>query len=270
MLSPAAASVIYAMSAHNMNAGLPCAFRTYPANANAMPDCAIWKALRASTAHPELFKSIEIGELGVGQHYIGGGLGCNNPTAQMLKEAATLYPDRPVGSVVSIGTGHARTIQIPQPSWYEPLLPVGTLTIPRALKVAHDIATDNERVAEEMAARFSDSEGIYYRLNVDQGMQSIEPSEWDSQNEVTGHTIAYMQKTEANRLLDDIVASVYERRCATKTQHIGETILILNAITGQLNMVPQMVVLPYHQAHCRYHPATAHFQPHCSQVVSMK
>lgn len=209
------------MSAHNLNAGLPCAFRTYPANANAMPDCPIWKALRASTAHPELFKSIEIEELGVGQHYAGGGLGCGNPTSQLLREAAVLYPDRRVGSIVSIGAGHARTIQITQPAWFERLLPVGALAVSRALKVAHDIATDNERVAEEMAARFSDAKGVYYRLNVDQGMQNIEPSEWEKQSEVASHTLAYMQKVETNRLLDALVDSVQKRRGTIQTHQIG-------------------------------------------------
>lgn len=218
------------MSAHNMNAGLPCAFRTYPANANAMPDCTIWKALRASTAHPELFKSIEIEELGVGQHYVSGGLGCNNPTAQMLKEAVILYPDREVGSIISIGTGHARTIQISKPSLFERLLLAGALTASRALGVAHEIATDNERVAQEMADRFSDVKGLYYRLNVDQGMQSIEPSEWEKQSEVAGHTMAYMREKETNRLLDDLVDIVWRRPGTTRAKWLGASSFILKMV----------------------------------------
>lgn len=223
-LSPFVARVVYAMSAHNLNASLACAFRTYHANANEMPDCPIWKALRASTAHPELFKSIEIRELGASQHYVGGGLGCSNPTSQMLKEAAMLYPERTVASVTSIGTGHARTIQIPQLSRLERGLPIRPMAILRALKVTHGIATDNERVAEEMASRFLDAPGIYYRLNVDQGMQSIEPSEWEKQNEIASHTRAYMRKAETNRLVDALVDALHRRQGATKTKQIGRGI----------------------------------------------
>lgn len=225
--------VVYAMSAHNMNAGMPCAFRTYPANINAMPDCPIWKALRASTAHPELFKTIEIRELGVGQHYVGG-LSFSNPTAQMLKEAATLFPDRAVASVVNIGTGHTRTIQVPHSRRFEHFLPIGALTISRALKVAHEIAMDNERVAEEMADRFSKTKGIYYRLSVDQGMQNIAPSEWGKQSEVASHTTAYLQKVETTQLLDALVDAVQKRRSTTKTYQIGKGVLTLRVLVDDI------------------------------------
>lgn len=212
------------MSAHNMNASLPCAFRTYPAGANAMPDCQIWKALRASTAHPDLFKSIEIEELGLGQHYVGGGLGCGNPTVQMLKEVATLYPDRSVASIISLGAGHVRTIQIPQLSRLKRLLP-GTLVTSHALRAAYGIATDNERAADDMATRFSDAPGIYYRLNVDQGVQSVDPTDWEKQSEVAGHTGAYMQKAETDNLVNALVDGLSRRQAGVPIAQIGERAL---------------------------------------------
>lgn len=209
------------MSAHNINASLPCAFRSYTASTNVMSDCPIWKALRASMAHPELFKSVEIEELGIKHIFIGGGFGCSNPTAQMLKEASALFPDRFVASVTSIGTGHARTIRIPQPSWLERVLPIGKFVTSRVLRAAHGIAIDNEQVANEMRFRFSRSGDIYHRLNVDQGMQGIEASEWEKQNEVASHSRAYMQLPEVDSLLSSLVASILGRRAIFKTVQIG-------------------------------------------------
>lgn len=188
-----------------------------------MPDCPIWKALRASTAHPELFKSAEIEELGIKLQFIGGAFGCSNPTAQMLKEASTLFPDRFVASVTSIGTGHARTIQIPQPSRPGRALPLGAV-----LKVAQAIATDNERVAEEMAARFSNTEGVYYRLNVNQGIQDIRACEWEKQSEVASHAGSYLQLAEVNRRLNRLVLAVQGRRATLAARLIGAIALSLS------------------------------------------
>ncbi|KAG8795739.1 hypothetical protein FRC12_010584, partial [Ceratobasidium sp. 428] len=53
---------VCAMSKHNMNAGIPCIMRTYFAPENQLPNYTICETLRATTAHPELFKSIEIGD----------------------------------------------------------------------------------------------------------------------------------------------------------------------------------------------------------------
>lgn len=220
-LTPIAARVVYAMSAHNMNAGVPCAFRTYSANINQTPDCSIWKALRASMAYPEHFKSIKIeDQKGIAQNYVGGGLGCSNPTAHLIREAATLYPGRLVASVVSIGAGHARTRRVPDPrrSFFEKLKTTDEL------KTTREIVTDNERVAEEMAARFSNLNGIYYRLNVDQGMQNIEWDEREMHGQIAAHTHAYTQKRETSRLLDDLVDAVHERRGVTQTNLIGRDI----------------------------------------------
>lgn len=210
------------MSSRNMNATLPCAFRTYPANANAMPDCPIWKALRASTAHPELFKSVEIEELGMRHRFIGGAYGCNNPTAQLLMETSTLFPRRSVASVVSIGSGHSQTIQIPLPTRLERALPVNAPITSRALKAARLIAIDNEGVAQAMALRFSHTNDVYYRLNVDQGLQSIKSSEWERRDEVAEHTFAYLRQVEINNLLDTLVATVQMRSPVLSTIHIGE------------------------------------------------
>ncbi|EUC58762.1 calcium-independent phospholipase A2-gamma, partial [Rhizoctonia solani AG-3 Rhs1AP] len=92
-------TVVFAMARHNLNTSLPVLFRLYTASSNPGPDCAIWEALCATMAHPDLFKSIDIVESSVSQSFVGGELGCSNPLAHVLTEAKWLYSDPQVGGM---------------------------------------------------------------------------------------------------------------------------------------------------------------------------
>ncbi|KAG9085699.1 hypothetical protein FRC06_003491, partial [Ceratobasidium sp. 370] len=208
-------TMVFAMSKHNMNAGIPCIFRSYQGTANQMPDCAIWEVLCASMAHPELFKSVEIGQPPMRESFVNGGLGCTNPTAHALAEAKALYPAGYLACVVSIGAGRAHTIQIPEPSSRHGLLPANVLA------VLKDIAADGERVAQELTVRFGQTLDVYFRLNVDQGMQNVKLSEWDKLGEVTTHARAYMRQEETSEKIDRVVKAVSERRDAVSMAQIG-------------------------------------------------
>ncbi|KAG8967561.1 Calcium-independent phospholipase A2-gamma [Tulasnella sp. 427] len=65
--------------------------------------CQIWEAARATSCAPSFFPEIQVG----GVYYSDGGLGYNNPTKLLLKEAQSLWgPNQPIGCLLSIGTGH--------------------------------------------------------------------------------------------------------------------------------------------------------------------
>ncbi|KAG9091042.1 hypothetical protein FRC06_000736 [Ceratobasidium sp. 370] len=208
-------TMVFAMSKHNMNAGIPCIFRSYQGTANQMPDCAIWEVLCATMAHPEHFKSVEIGRPPMRESFVDGGLGCTNPTPHVLAEAKALYPDRHLACVVSIGAGRASTIQVPEPSPMHGLLPA------KVLAVTRDIAADGERVAQEMAVRFGQTTDVYFRFNVDQGIQNVKPSEWEKQPEVTAHARAYMRQGEISEKIDRAVRAIEERKDAISMAQIG-------------------------------------------------
>lgn len=180
-----------------------------------MPDCTIWEALRATTAHPELFKSIDIGESNVRESFVDGGLGCNNPVSQLLLEAKLMFPGRHVSSIISIGSGHTRTIQIPKPSLFQRILPVNALI---ALK---DIATDCERAAQAISRRFQNVPGVYFRFNVDQGLQNVGLGEWERLGEVTAHTRAYLRLVETGQRLDSAAEAINFRKSSVATAEIG-------------------------------------------------
>ncbi|CAE6541378.1 unnamed protein product [Rhizoctonia solani] len=216
---------VFAMSQHNLNAGLPVLFRSYTAIANPGPDCTICEALHATMAHPDLFKSITIVESSVPQSFVGGELGSSNPMAHVLSEVKRVYPDRQVGCVISIGSGHARTIQVPNPSRWRRTQDV---------MVMKDMATDSERVAEEMVARFEGTENVYFRFNVDQGMQDMTSGSWERLGEAIQHTRVYLQKGEVNQKLEATVRAVIERRGTVSTTHAAGNIARMVEATKQL------------------------------------
>ncbi|KAG8796251.1 hypothetical protein FRC12_002006 [Ceratobasidium sp. 428] len=211
--------MVFAMSEHNMNASIPRIFRSYQGPSNQMPNCPIWQVLRATMAHPELFKSFQIGEEStVPEWLVGGDVACSNPTSHVLAEFAALYPEFHVSSVVCIGAGHARTIQIPKPNPLHRFMPMNVLMTMK------DIATDSERVAQDMAIRFRSTTDMYYRFSVDQGMQDARMSRWQSRSEVAAHTRSYLQKAEVNEQIDKAARSIAASKGALSGADIGGTV----------------------------------------------
>jgi predicted acylesterase/phospholipase RssA len=158
------------MNALNMNANIPVLLRTYQSRHELPLDCKIWEAARATSAAPTFFKRIEIGR---GQPFVDGGLGRNNPSRLLLDEAKSLFGARQIGCLVSIGTGQAEVISIKKPGVFQRIVPTDIIDTLKA------IATDCEATHESMLGLFTNSPNTYFRLNVDQGMQRIDLSEWE-------------------------------------------------------------------------------------------
>ena len=126
-------------------AGIPVLFRTYPVRKNETFNCTIWEAARATSAAPTFFKSIEIGGPGTRHRYIDGGVGLNNPTAQVLLEAESVFPGRPIACIISIGAGQTEMASISKLSYWQQVIPTGVM------KAMVAIAMDCETVAQDMA-----------------------------------------------------------------------------------------------------------------------
>ncbi|KAJ7431117.1 hypothetical protein FB451DRAFT_1574010 [Mycena latifolia] len=181
---------VCAMNQINMDGTLPELFRSYNTPMEAASDCMIWEAARATSAMPGLFKPIEIGLGGLRQRYIDGGVGHNNPTSLVLAQAEEMYPARPVVLVVSIGSGHPDTIQIPKTS--------SASAIAKAMK---DIATDCEKTHDDNARRFRVLPKTYFRFNVQQGMQGLARQDWGKSSQVSAHTNAYLRTEDVKSKL---------------------------------------------------------------------
>ncbi|KAJ7077531.1 FabD/lysophospholipase-like protein [Mycena belliarum] len=205
---------VCAHSAVTMRANIAHLFRTYDSPNEPAATCAIWQAARATSAAPTFFKRIELGK--PPQPFIDGGLGRNNPTSALLDEAKVVFPNRRIACVVSIGTGQLKGPTIPKPSGIQRFFP--TDVVEAMIK----IATECETTHEEIVKRFDGMKGVYFRFNVEQGMQDIKLEEWGRLGEVTAHTDSYTSGTEVSRKLEEAVRVLQEPvgRVSTAELHV--------------------------------------------------
>ena len=179
---------------------IPVLFRTYVSRRTSL-NCKIWEAARATSAEPTFFKPIELGR-NRNQPFIDGGLGRNNPSQLVLEEAKALFGDRQLCCLVSIGTGQTDVITIQSPGIVQQLIPTDIIEALRA------IATDCEATHEDMSGRFANISNIYFRLNVEQGMQGIRLSEWEKMDTVEAHTMHYLRRNEMDERLTALVKTL--------------------------------------------------------------
>ncbi|KAK0451243.1 FabD/lysophospholipase-like protein [Desarmillaria tabescens] len=196
---------VCAMNADNMNALIPVLFRTYYHPKEAPRDCKIWEAGRATCAMPVLFKRIEIGSQYMKQSYIDGGVGCNNPAKMVLKEARDVFPAREIVCLLSIGTGYPKTIAIRAAARSH--LSNSVDDVGKALM---DIATDCEETAQDLAKKYCDIPDVYFRLNVQRGMEQIMPEQWDHLSQVEAHTDQYLKDANIDPIVEKIVKILVE------------------------------------------------------------
>ena len=205
-------SFVCAKNAHNMNANIPTLFRTYESH-ETHSACKIWEAARATSAAPTFFKRIEIGRA---QPFIDGGLGRNNPSRVVLDEANSLFGARHIGCLVSVGTGQVETTSIRRPGLFQQIVPKDVVDTLKA------IATDCEDTHESMLRLFAKLPTTYFRLNVEQGMQSIEPSKWERLSNVEAHTTQYLRRKEVEEKLVILGNVIRVPRAQLTIEQLGE------------------------------------------------
>ena len=189
----------------------PRRFRTYRVREHTSANCAIWEAARATTAAPTFFKRISIGEPGyVKEEFVDAGLGCNNPVLEVMDEAASIYGNsRPIGCVVSIGTGHPGIIGLAKPDTFQRFLPT------QLVDVLKRIATDCQNTARGMDRRFAKVPDVYFRFDVTHGAGTISLEEWKKMGDVVSHTRAYLQDVTVDRSIDTVVNILLRNRRST-------------------------------------------------------
>ncbi|KFY84702.1 hypothetical protein V500_09074, partial [Pseudogymnoascus sp. VKM F-4518 (FW-2643)] len=178
----------------------PRMFRTWLAKKNPEYNCTIWEAARATSAAPTIFKRIAIGEEGMEEVFIDGGLGCNNPVRYLVEEAAKEFgSDRKVNCIISIGTGKPKVAGFKAPGIFQRAIPL------ELIDVLKKMATDSEVEASRMEGRYQNCPGLYHRLNVEQGLQMVSLEEWEKLAEVRTHTKAYLNNSTISQGIDVIV-----------------------------------------------------------------
>lgn len=184
------------MTADAIRADITTCIRTYRVSSNQGPDCTIVEAVRATTAIPGMFKRAHIKEQGVAIPYIGGELGCNNPTSKLLAEISLVFPKQPIACVISIGCGQQHSGNVPDAKIYDVFLPA------KLLPVIQTIATDCERTHQDLAGRFEHTEGVYFRFNTEHGMQGTNQPNAVKLSEVQAHAWVYLRDVVVNASMD--------------------------------------------------------------------
>jgi predicted acylesterase/phospholipase RssA len=133
--------------------------------------CTIWEAARATTAAPAFFEPVTLAHDKV--TFVDGGIRENNPINQVITEAERLWPGRPIGCIVSIGTG------------WKLIKPLSDQKskLHNILKTLSQITTD----AVETARAFAESKegkmllraGKYHRFSVEQGIDGVHLEAWE-------------------------------------------------------------------------------------------
>jgi len=177
------------------NFSFPSLFRTWIPAANRTYDCTIVEAARATTADPTFFKGTEFGEP-IRLTYLDGGLRCNNPVKYVIDEARSHFPDRLISCVISLGTGAANVIGLEGPDGFLPR---------KFIRILKAIAADCEICSEETARSSVAQSFSYFRLNVDQGLQTVSLAEWKKLEAVNLHTLQYLRKHDVGEKVDRLV-----------------------------------------------------------------
>lgn len=171
--------------------GLPRILSTYDPNDRTTR---IWEALRATSAAPTFFEEMQFGTPKV--TYLDGGVGFNNPTAEVDYAAKALWEGRSIGVIVSVGTGLQ---SIPSVKKMASWLPFGLGSDISLASALAGMATSTARVDNEMKRMYYNSSTAYYRFDVDRGLADISLEQWMKEDEMAALTEQYMRDAKQLR-----------------------------------------------------------------------
>jgi Patatin-like phospholipase len=182
--------------------GAAVRMRTYNTSTTDAFSARIWEAARATSAASIFFKPITIN----GVAYSDGGPGWNNPTMEAILEAHKIWPNRPIGCLLSVGTGLEKAIQLSdneESSISEISAHLLRLWTPKE-SFQSDIAkycVDSLMSCEKIHREVSSYPHMiphrnYFRFNVPQGMSEIGLAEWNKIEDIIALTETYMEHEE--------------------------------------------------------------------------
>ncbi|KAH8823100.1 acyl transferase/acyl hydrolase/lysophospholipase [Flagelloscypha sp. PMI_526] len=189
-LRPSCNVFVCAMPAACVTGRKPERFRNYTPRKFSSFDCKIWEAARATTADPSLFESMFIGPNWGPEEYVDpSGFGFGNPIDLVLEETKSLFSPHPQTLLLSLGAGHSGVFSLSRDG-------------NELNSLFKAISEDCERTASKMEER--DLEG-YYRFNVAQGFQGIEPNDLSKPGVIAAHTKQHLGNFLIDRSLDEVV-----------------------------------------------------------------
>lgn len=218
----------------------PTLIRSYPSDDSTPINCAIWQAMRASTAMPPLFKPLYIRESS--EMFIDFALP-PNPSRLALSEVTRLWKTNRA-CLVSIGNGRSSFVEalnimgslpIFMQDKSEEVGPGGSeqsiteadesfsseramtiRTIETARAVAHSSQLeDSETIHQDIlkaASQIPNSQFPYFRFNALVNMPNLNLDEWDKARDVEDFTLRYLKDykviRELSRCAEDLMSNI--------------------------------------------------------------
>ncbi|KAH0559979.1 hypothetical protein GP486_003495 [Trichoglossum hirsutum] len=130
--------------------------------------------------------------------FVDGGLGNNNPILSLIDEARHLWPKRDIGCIVSVGTGIPASRDIGR-------------TIMPLFDSLKAMVVDSEKTADEfredMKSKHGVNQKVYFRLNVQHGLEQIGLEEWKEAGRIKVATEAYTKREWSQ--IDECASQLY-------------------------------------------------------------
>jgi hypothetical protein len=130
--------------------------------------------------------------------FVDGGLGNNNPILSLIDEARHLWPNRDIGCIVSVGTGIPASRDIGR-------------TIMPLFDSLKAMVVDSEKTADEfredMKSKHGVNQKVYFRLNVQHGLEQIDLEEWKEAGRIKVATEAYTKREWSQ--IDECASQLY-------------------------------------------------------------
>ncbi|KAK4201769.1 hypothetical protein QBC40DRAFT_263847 [Triangularia verruculosa] len=199
---PKGKAVICVMPANEVAA--PRLVRTFHNADGWDKDIKIWEAARATTAASTFFKPQPLTSGGTTELYIDAAIGINNPSSYLLQEAVKEFgADRKFGCLVSIGTG-TRQVHVGRArSGFMTVIEAPKVVID-VLKVVKNTATDGEEAHRQVAGRFKQCKGSYFRFNVDGAAAAAKLHHYGKMGILKTMTEKYLMKPSVVASLDEV------------------------------------------------------------------
>ncbi|KAH8814677.1 hypothetical protein DL96DRAFT_420437 [Flagelloscypha sp. PMI_526] len=217
MISNISPCKVFVCAALSDNISSPRLLRTYNVRSNASPDCKVWEAAVATCALVGVFRSITIDSASVGERFVGGEVRWNNPTHELTVEVANIFDGRDIACIVSVGSGHPGVLSLTE----------------HDNSLFRRITEDCEQVANDLFRRFSKVPDLYWRLSVEQGMQSIDSADIHELTKILASTRSYLQTSRPNNDVDAMISVLAAAKGRTS----------VTAIAGQISAVAETVYL---------------------------
>lgn len=170
--------------------------RSYRSPRHDLIHCSIWEAGRATTAAPLFFEPITF-RTSTHSTFADGGMRNNNPINEIVNEAEIIFKDRMIRCIVSLGTGGP-----------------GRTSLGSGLKQLGqgpgDLVTDASTTADNFYKQRKDLRPVYFRFNVDRGMEGLLLHEYKEIGRMDEVTRAYLERESVHEELQRCIPHLVE------------------------------------------------------------